>query len=393
MLRTIILTVFLLPMLWRPAALDRVGPQSYHEAVPEQEAVLSEHEVQLTASVRAAFEKAGRPSPLLDANIIAACRRLCGVLDCSQLKHGAGAQAQTIQQTLRLFGVTDSFFFPIVARPGKRATAQRLLVDLVGSDLAGMGLNRFGLAWEPGDDGLLVAVFTRRLAQLGPVPMEVEPGTSVLLWGALLDGASTPQVLFSTPDEALIQREPNLLGGVFWTQLYLPDEPGVYTVEVSVRSDGPQVASLFPLYAGVPVPSRPVLKLYPDVDESGGVRDLERQVLKLVNRERARRDVPELAWSPALARLARAHSRSMAEQAVLSHLAGAQDEASDLVYTENIALSTSITSAHAGLMGVPSHRRNILDREAGTCGVGIVAVEREEGVRLLYITERFGGTE
>ncbi len=359
--------------------------ERYHEALPSSVAELTDGEESLVESIHSAFDAAGRPRPEADPNLHLACRALCEVLDCSEIDGLTAWEPQTIQFTLRRFGVTDGFYFPVVARVDSAAEARRVLGKVISQDVVPQGMNRFGVALDLEKKHLLVAVFTRRLTQLGPFARRVEPGDSVLLWGGLMGGAVNPRLLLATPDGALFEQPLKESQGLFWTQVFFPEEPGEYIVEILVDRDGPQVASLFPVFAGVKVPERPVLKVLPGVDEGASPATLEKQVLKLINREREKRGFPSCRWSNDLSDGCRRYSREMAREGRLSH---ALDRPSG-DYTENISLSTSLHAAHANLMGSPSHRRNILDREAVSCGVGIVAVDRGEGVRLLYITERF----
>ncbi|MBM4355598.1 MAG: CAP domain-containing protein [Deltaproteobacteria bacterium] len=360
--------------------------ERYHEAIPSSQAVLSQEEAELVDFVFKSYDKADRQRPEPDPNLHLACRTLCEVLDCSDVSGLTAWEPQTIQFTLRRFGVTDGFYFPLVVHVESMADARRALGTVISQDVVPQGVNRFGVAVDLEHRQLLVVVFTRRLAQLGPFARQVEPGESVLLWGGLTTGSKKPRLLLSTPEGALFDQPLKETQGLFWTHVFFPDEAGEYAVEILVERDGPQVASLFPVYVGIPVPERPVFKVLPDVDEGAAAGGLERQMLSLINRERAKRSLPACGWSSALADGCRKYSRGMANEGRLSH--SLERSAGD--YTENISLSTSLHAAHTNLMGSPSHRRNILDREAVSCGVGIVAVDRGEGVRLLYITQRFG---
>jgi len=359
--------------------------ERYHQAIPSSKAELSPAEDGLVDSIHAAFDDAGRSRPEADPNLHLACRALCEVLDCSDVDGISAWEPQTIQFTLRRFGVTDGFYFPVVARVESAADARRVLAKVISRDVVPQGMNRFGVALDVDERHLLVAVFTRRLAQLGPFAREAMPGDTVLLWGGLLDGAGNPRLLLATPEGALFEQPLKESQGLFWAQVFFPEEAGEYVVEILVDRDGPQVASLFPVYVGIEAPQRPVFKVLPGVEEEASTSNLERQVLSLINREREKRGYPTCRWSSELADDCRRYSREMASEGRLSHAL----DRSEGDYTENISLSTSLHAAHANLMGSPSHRRNILDREAISCGVGIVAVSRGEGVRLLYITQRF----
>lgn len=388
MVRFSLIAVAAALMVLNPAGQPGSQLHKYHETLDEFRAEITPEEQVLSRRVERAFTTAGADAPVVDPNISAACRRLCRVLDCSQVQSSAAFEPQTIQFTLRRFGVTDSFFFPVVAVVRGSADAGDLLEGMVGESLAQLGVNRYGLALDE-ETGMLAAVFTRRLAQLGPFPMSAQPGTTHLLWGGLEEGSSNAVFILSTPNEALFQVTPKSSRGIFWTEVYFPEEEGKYLMEVLVQSDGPQVAALFPVYVGVPIPERPTFKLYPGLAEGATVVEMERQALYLINKERKKRDLAPLRADRIMSRAARGYSQSMAEAGRLSHALKTHPSAHRGEHRENISLSTTLPGAHGSLMASPSHRRNILDDEANFCGVGIVESELDNGTTILYMTQRF----
>jgi hypothetical protein len=379
-----------LVVLYFSVPLEHALPEveQYHEAVSPELVPISPAELSLVDEVTAAFEEVGKTVPLYDPNITLACKQLCRVLDCTDMDAVQAWEPRTIQFTLRKFGITDSFYFPVIARVEAPEDAQELLLDLVSNELQSLGVNRFGLALDLEDSRMFAAVFTRRLAQLGPFPRSVEPGSTHLLWGALSPGVRNPVLILAMPDDGTLQTSPRESKDLFWNQLYFPDEPGEYLVELLVSQDGPQVANLFPVYVGVEPPRFPVFKIYPGVEETADIAALEGQVMGLLNREREKRQLKKCVVSRQLTESARAYSKSMARAARLSHALPRHDDATPS-YTENISLSTSVTAAHANLMASPSHRRNIISSDARYCGVGVATVDKGEAGTLLYITQRF----
>lgn len=367
----------LLPTVWQ-----------YHDAVSIDDVHVTSQEMELMDAVTSAFNSTGKTPPRYDPNITLACKQLCRVLDCTDMDAVQAWEPQTIQFTLRTFGITDSFYFPVIARVEDPGEAEQLLLDLVSDELQSLGVNRFGLALDLEDRRMFAAVFTRRLVQLGPFPKQVEPGTTHLLWGGLAEGVSNPVFILAMPGDGTLQTTPRISKGLIWNQVYFPDEPGEYIVELLVHQDGPQVASLFPVYVGMNPPRYPIFKIYPGIEETSDPLEVEEQVLALVNRERANRKLPECESSQRLALSSRSYSRTMARSGRLSHVLPRPDE--DLPdYTENISLSTSVHAAHANLMASPSHRRNIIDADVRFCGVGVAAVDKGDSGTLLYITQRF----
>lgn len=375
---------------YKPIDIDTSScPDRYHETLQDEDVERSQNELGLAAEVLSAFEAAGLDIPLQDVNISAACGQICKVLDCHSLDSADAFDAQVIQYLLRRFGVTDSFYFPVVAYVDDAEEGAGTMRRFITEELGGTGVNRFGLAWDEGGTGVMAAVFTRRLVQLGPFPIAAKPGSTHLLWGSLVGAAHDPLFVLSTPGEAMLQRIPHLSNDMFWTEVYFPEEAGQYTIEVVAHEDGPHVASLFPVFVGTPVPPRPVLKVYPGIEEGAPARSLEVQVFELVNKEREKRGLPRLKWSKELAASALEHSRAMAKAGRMSHVVG-KPAHTGLRYTENISLSTSLSTAHSNLMGSPTHRQNILDPEMTLSGIGIEPVVKKGGTRLLFMTQRFG---
>lgn len=119
----------------------------------------------------------------------------------------------------------------------------------------------------------------------------------------------------------------------------------------------------------------------------------QKQLLDLVNRERAKAGLSRLQWDDHLAEAARAHTQLMAERAELSHQfhgepalpqrAGAAGSHFSSV-AENVAYAGDIEALHQGLMHSPHHRANILNAESNAIGIGLAEKDGE-----LYVTEDF----
>ena len=122
-------------------------------------------------------------------------------------------------------------------------------------------------------------------------------------------------------------------------------------------------------------------------------KELEREMHRLVNIEREARGIAKLEALPALAEVARQHSRAMAARDEVVHeLDGDRFDArvKNAVpgvchLGENITKHYTVEYALADLMGSEGHRGNILDPKYTVLGIGLV--QNEEG--LLYITQDF----
>ena len=122
--------------------------------------------------------------------------------------------------------------------------------------------------------------------------------------------------------------------------------------------------------------------------------ELEARMLELVNAERIAQGLRPLQADPALAEVARAHSRDMFARSYFSHTNPEGQEPFDrmrragvtfLVAGENLALAPTLPGAHQGLMNSPGHRANILLPRYGRVGIGVL----DGGRYGLMVTQNF----
>jgi uncharacterized protein YkwD len=122
----------------------------------------------------------------------------------------------------------------------------------------------------------------------------------------------------------------------------------------------------------------------------------ETKVFELTNKERKDKELPALALSPALSKIARAHSENMAHQGKMEHkLDGkeAVDRLRDAGYmftkvAENIAEGeegVELAKIMKAWMDSEGHRKNILHPECSEIGVGIA----RDKAGTSYITQVF----
>lgn len=363
-------------------------PSEYHQELPGVLDALSGAELAMSEALEETFAELG-DRPMLDSGLVRAAQDLLALLESVPEDAEMPPVNEWAEFYLRRAGVSDALYFPVVLQPIPGETPYQTLGSLVEAELSALHLNRYGLALQEGENGLLVLLFSRRLADIAPFPIHVEPGSTQLLWGTLLQESTRPSLLLASPENGTIETVLRDQAGMFWTQVYFPEEPGEYMLEVLVHTDGPQVASLFPVYVGVPVPTRPVTRMLPGVDESAPTANLEAQAFQLLNAERVKRGLGRLVWSSSLADSARSHSRAMASQRRLTHELLSGEARPKGSYRENISLSTTLTSAHRNLVQSPSHRRTMLDSELRSVGVGIVEIRGAGDDRVLYMTQRF----
>lgn len=119
----------------------------------------------------------------------------------------------------------------------------------------------------------------------------------------------------------------------------------------------------------------------------------ERELVQLVNQERARAGLPAFEVDDRLTLLARRHSELMAEKHSLSHQFGGEPDLRRRIAStslrfnssaENVAYDMDAGRAHQGLMNSPHHRENIMSPEYTAIGIGVV----RKG-DLIYVTQDF----
>jgi uncharacterized protein YkwD len=148
-------------------------------------------------------------------------------------------------------------------------------------------------------------------------------------------------------------------------------------------------ALCFLLLAAIPgLPSLP--------EPAGDLGRLELQVHRAVNKERARRKLPALAWNDRLSAEARRHAVNMARYRFFAHedprrgdLADRLDSSgidwnrcAENLYEEKGQWNNLAASAVKAWLGSPGHRRNMLDSTFSEAGVG-AAVQKDGTVLIV----------
>jgi len=122
--------------------------------------------------------------------------------------------------------------------------------------------------------------------------------------------------------------------------------------------------------------------------------ELEAEMLRLVNQERATNGLDALEADPELAEVARRHSADMFARGYFAHNTPEGKSPFDRIREskvrygtagENLALAPTLQLAHTGLMNSPGHRANILRSKYGRVGIGIL----DGGKRGLMVTQNF----
>ena len=122
--------------------------------------------------------------------------------------------------------------------------------------------------------------------------------------------------------------------------------------------------------------------------------ELEARMLELVNGERVAAGLRPLTADPELAQVAEQHSADMFERGYFAHVTPDGRDPFErmreanvrfLSAGENLALAPTLQIAHSGLMHSPGHRANILQKDFGRVGIGIL----DGGIHGLMVTQDF----
>ena len=122
--------------------------------------------------------------------------------------------------------------------------------------------------------------------------------------------------------------------------------------------------------------------------------DLEARMLQLVNRERVAAGLQPVTADPELTEVARKHSTDMFARGYFAHDTPEGKDPFDRMRDsgvhfstagENLALAPTVQVAHTGLMNSPGHRANILHKDFGRLGIGIM----DGGIRGLMVSQEF----
>jgi uncharacterized protein YkwD len=177
------------------------------------------------------------------------------------------------------------------------------------------------------------------------------------------------------------------------------DQPGTLWAQLLVRGQGGQ-AMVGLLEIAVGQPRSAVWTGRPIPDESGieGAAAAEALMVELVNRDRRRFGLPELQADPALAAVARAHSRDMASGQYFGHVSPRYGAVSErlgragyraAVARENISRASTVHESEASLMISPGHRANLLAIDVSRLGVGLVRDRGAGGHEQWVVTQVF----
>jgi len=257
-----------------------------------------------------------------------------------------------------------------------------------------LGVRRRGVGAAKKSGGLVVAVLSVDvLAELAPLPTEVEPGTRLDLVAALAQSPTAASVVLLPPAGAPFSVDAELERGRLSARL-TPTAPGPWLVQVmATHVGGPRPVAQAIFSVGEQPPSGYAEGEVPGESGFDAKARPDDALFALLNAARREQGLHPLRRNEALDRVAAAHCRAMKSRGQISHDTGLGDPARRVEEAglrpqatgENVALARSVPRLHRVLWASPSHRENLLLRRWDE--VGVAVLERGDGS--LLATEVF----
>lgn len=287
------------------------------------------------------------------------------------------------------------------------AGAEQPIVDELKKQLAKVvgdeRYRRFGVGvHRKGKQLVVVGALQESNIDVDPFSRELKVGEVVELHGHLHTGFRRLRALATQPAGRVLALGLSVENDGFQGS-FRCESAGRWQIELLADGRlGTTVVANFPLFCGVP--ARYGLEAS-EMPRGRAVRDAataERRLYELIGNERRRLGLPELATDTKLAQVARAHDRDMQRTGFVGHVSPTTGNASDRLrkagipatrLLENVARAYSVEDAHSGLMASPGHRRNILDPDVQSLGIGVVVRDLGDDTVELYVTELFTSTK
>ncbi len=384
------------------AGTDRLVPYRPAATVYESQPVARRQLPALDESLRARLFHSIQRGAADDKIRIVADSRLDAAMDdlARVLRQGEEPRSEAVEFLLAHYGVVEPYPVIQILRVRRASDAEMIGKLLQAFSMStgdplisiGVGVNR-----ATSFVTVLVAVQPKHL-DLDPVARTLPARAKFALSGRLLGRFRSPEIYMTDPS-GKVWRFP--LRGTpegFKTAIACDKGDGRYQLEVFGRDgQGPRVLGNFPVYCGAQPPTE-YRGSAGFVAERIPAETAEAELLSLVNRARADAGLGPVAADPALARVARAHSRDMMENDFVAHVSprtggpGERLEKAGIQATrvlENIGRAGSVEEAHKGLMRSPGHRSAILAPQVTHVGIGVVFTPPGKGAVSLLVTQLF----
>ena len=298
-----------------------------------------------------------------------------------------------LRREVRQFGLTDGLVLPMVVvqpdHPRLSGVWQRYLREHV----IPQGFTHYGVAVRSDRFSL---VFARRLLNLQAPTGLIRAGQHIRIKGTLRESLRGVSVLVGRPDERVDEGRVVVHGKRVRIDLALDGGDGLYMAEVMGQgSRGTEVVALIPITVGRHFEKSNFLPTYSSQQVSDPHTTPSKQLLGLINQDRARLGLAPLRLSRTLSQTAQSHARVLAGEGFAAHVVSGGDapierlakaDVTTPVFHENVALAPNILQVHKDLWASPSHRRALLDDKINAVGLGVEVVDTGSG-SLYFVVE------
>ncbi len=236
---------------------------------------------------------------------------------------------------------------------------------------------------------IMVGLSARETIRLAPTPRRYSAGDSIALRGTLTANHSDLFAIAMGPTGEF-QSVPIDTKGKRFSGL-LKATRGDWTVElIGTGPSGPIPLAQLTFHVDSPMPTS-YSDVWPPVEAR--LSNTTEYMLGLINRDRRLASLPPLRRVPSLDKIALNHSRDMSEHRFVGHVSPSTGTVGDrlnrggvarLAHGENVALNSTITDAHHGLMRSLGHRRNLLSSRFSEVGIGLISTRQG-----WYVTQVF----
>lgn len=279
-----------------------------------------------------------------------------------------------------------------VAGPLEQERTKASLRGMIGQVPKNMLINRYGIVAGQGSD--VVIVIGSVETEFDDFSRSVAPGGKLRLDGEIDDRYQRASVFFTDPAGSV--RELPMKDREVDATIEFP-EAGRYRLEVmGYGSTGPVVLMNVPIQVGAPVHES---SSSGEADPNLTAEEAEATLLVLLNEERKKRGLGEVAADAELRAVALAHTLDMTEHSYMAHVSPTTGTPDDRAKKANlrlsrlgecIALEVTPAGAHRGLMESPAHRAAMIDPLFTHVGIGVSFTDSVHGGRRLMATLLFG---
>ena len=354
----------------------------------------------VTAAVRAAATRAGRPVPVPDARLFRVCSELAEVVPeegivAYTLVEFALQRNGIIEPSPHLLVVWGDIGSPEVIVQQLSPRLAEILGDGATARL-GVGASRR----KPDGSGVVVFALQGSGISTSPIPRAVAAGSSIAI-DAVVDPRYRDPEVFVTHEDGSTQRLALKQGnaGNLTSQVPCGARKGRQQIEITASdAAGSTVLANFPVWCAAQPPQAVTIEPGHDDPPAATPEDAEHHLLANLNRDRVAAGLPALSWDERVAAVARGHSEEMHRTHNVAHISPLTGSAADRVRAakiktgvvlENVARAYGVNEAHDGLMNSPGHRANMMSGEATHIGIGVVFGDEVSGRREMFVTQVF----